>query len=371
MNFMVIVNAFILVVVVAVMASLPEISRSTVPLGVSVPSDRVRDPVVTAAIRRFRTAVIIAGAVALAGMLATFILPTVGFLWILGYVVVGNVIYVQCRRPIVAAKQQQGWYDGAEVRVMAAVTPEPKPVRVPWALYAFAAALVVAGAVTVLSSVYPSVPDPMPIHWNAAGVADGFAAKSVLQVLLPALIGLALIVGLVAVAWAMTRRHDPKLPDGNPEVANRVADMSARTMQGVLGWSTLAVGAVCAFLSVLPVLQVSSGMLAIFTAAAVVVTLVPVIWGVVTVARHQRAARASGGAAGEHPEPQSPDDDRYWQWGLVYYNPADARAFVPKRVGMGLTINFGHPLGLAFSILAGLILVGAIVLVVLSVVTGM
>jgi uncharacterized membrane protein len=37
------------------------------------------------------------------------------------------------------------------------------------------------------------------------------------------------------------------------------------------------------------------------------------------------------------------DDDRYWSGGLFYNNPDDPAMFVPKRFGLGWTLNFGHP----------------------------
>jgi len=49
------------------------------------------------------------------------------------------------------------------------------------------------------------------------------------------------------------------------------------------------------------------------------------------------------------------DDDRYWYGGFFYYNPDDSAVFVPKRYGLGLTPNFGHPLGRLVTI--GLLLV--------------
>lgn len=36
------------------------------------------------------------------------------------------------------------------------------------------------------------------------------------------------------------------------------------------------------------------------------------------------------------------DDDRYWSAGLFYNNPDDSDLFVPKRFGLGWTLNFGH-----------------------------
>ena len=37
------------------------------------------------------------------------------------------------------------------------------------------------------------------------------------------------------------------------------------------------------------------------------------------------------------------DDDRYWSAGFFYNNPDDPAMFVPKRFGLGWTLNFGHP----------------------------
>jgi len=37
------------------------------------------------------------------------------------------------------------------------------------------------------------------------------------------------------------------------------------------------------------------------------------------------------------------DDDRYWSGGFLYNNPGDPALFVPKRFGLGWTLNFGHP----------------------------
>jgi len=39
------------------------------------------------------------------------------------------------------------------------------------------------------------------------------------------------------------------------------------------------------------------------------------------------------------------DDDRYWYGGLFYNNPDDPAVFVPKRYGLGWTVNFGNPVG--------------------------
>src|SRR5437588_2693953 len=52
------------------------------------------------------------------------------------------------------------------------------------------------------------------------------------------------------------------------------------------------------------------------------------------------------------------DDDRYWYAGFFYNNPDDPALFVPKRFGLGWTMNFGHAQ-------AKLVLIGMLLLVLL------
>lgn len=42
------------------------------------------------------------------------------------------------------------------------------------------------------------------------------------------------------------------------------------------------------------------------------------------------------------------EDDQFWKWGMIYYNPQDPSLFIEKRFGIGWTINFGRPFGMAF-----------------------
>ncbi|SDF04685.1 hypothetical protein SAMN05216464_11252 [Mucilaginibacter pineti] len=49
---------------------------------------------------------------------------------------------------------------------------------------------------------------------------------------------------------------------------------------------------------------------------------------------------------------------KYWKWGMFYKNPNDPSVWVPKRTGMGWTLNFAHALAyvyLALIIIAPLV----------------
>ena len=55
------------------------------------------------------------------------------------------------------------------------------------------------------------------------------------------------------------------------------------------------------------------------------------------------------------------DDDDHWFLGMFYYNPNDRKLNVDKRVGVGMTINMAHPVGIIISGFGVLTIVGSIV----------
>lgn len=59
------------------------------------------------------------------------------------------------------------------------------------------------------------------------------------------------------------------------------------------------------------------------------------------------------------------DDDRYWIGGIFYNNPDDPAVLVPKRYGLGWTVNFGNPLGRLFLFATLLIPLALLILTIL------
>jgi uncharacterized membrane protein len=53
----------------------------------------------------------------------------------------------------------------------------------------------------------------------------------------------------------------------------------------------------------------------------------------------------------------------HYKWGLFYVNPEDSRLWVPKRLGLGWTLNFAH--GLSWFMLILLLLPVALVIALL------
>ena len=51
-------------------------------------------------------------------------------------------------------------------------------------------------------------------------------------------------------------------------------------------------------------------------------------------------------------------DNKYWKWGVFYYNPEDKRIFPPKRnPWMGWTVNFGNPISIITFVILTVVLI--------------
>lgn len=45
----------------------------------------------------------------------------------------------------------------------------------------------------------------------------------------------------------------------------------------------------------------------------------------------------------DKPGEEKEQDFNPWKWGIFYYDPADRRWFLPKKNGLGHTLNFARP----------------------------
>jgi uncharacterized membrane protein len=52
------------------------------------------------------------------------------------------------------------------------------------------------------------------------------------------------------------------------------------------------------------------------------------------------------------------DNPNHWRLGIFYFNRGDRRLLVPKRHGVGITLNFGH--------LAAWVIIGVIIALLVS-----
>ncbi|HUJ28098.1 MAG TPA: DUF5808 domain-containing protein [Myxococcales bacterium] len=165
---------------------------------------------------------------------------------------------------------------------------------------------------------YDELPARIPVHWNAAGQANGFVMRTPAGAGSPLILGAVLCLVMVLVKRAMSGAEPSPLRDATLRVLLAVEYFIALLCCGVLA------------------AMASNGRL-----------LTPVLLGsfALVLALVIFAATSLRGL------PQEPvRNPAAWRAGIFYYDPADPALFVPKRSGLGYTFNFGRPSAIILAI---------------------
>ncbi|MHB1629310.1 MAG: DUF1648 domain-containing protein [Bacilli bacterium] len=329
---------------------LPGWMPSTVPFGVRIPPEFAGDPVLVRLRHQYRKWVVVLGlAMGLLLVLAPRLLPSPGgatflssFLPLL-WLIVGYAVYYATRRQLLAIKTKQRWYEGQRAAAVAEI-PESAETDQPGSgnLWPWILPMIIIAAVTLLLTLwrYPHLPAVLPIHFGPGGQPDAYARKSLTVALNPffAQLGLLVIIGLtMAFANRMHTPLDPAFPRTS-SVQQRVFRRRIVIVAGVMGITT-ALSMLTAELLVLNALSLPIGAwgIVLFPLLGLAVTIV------IAARTGQLGSRVQVGTAEQPTGVVARDDDRFWKGGVFYYNPEDPAFWVPKRFGVGWTINFAHP----------------------------
>jgi hypothetical protein len=179
--------------------------------------------------------------------------------------------------------------------------------------------LILAAAALWLRARWDDIPERFPIHWDLAGTPNGWSERTVGGVYGPLLMAAAVALVLLGVARRIvTSSRDP-------------SDRSRQANLAVLLGVEYLVAAVAAVSACLPLAASPGALLPALVVLPPVVTAALVVY-MVRVAREVQPVGSDGGP------------DRHWKGGLFYVNRGDPALLVPKRSGMGYTLNYGRPL---------------------------
>ncbi|MEJ8651179.1 DUF5808 domain-containing protein [Streptomyces sp. MS1.AVA.3] len=339
------VNAAVPLLVLAVAWLTPSLTSPTLPFGVRIPAAQADSPVIAEQRKCYRRLVGTTGGALVAlnvGLSATTHLVWPGVVPAL-ILAVCLAAFRRARVAIAAVKRDEDWYRGLRQGVVTDTSLRTDPERFPH-LWSIPALLIVAGTVVTAVVLYPSVPDRFAVHFNASGIPDGFATKSVGSVFFPVFVQAGVTATILVLSWFSFRAR-PELDPARPaDSARRHRRFSVRAVISLL------LLAACVDVSILagawPIWHAGQNL-------SPVLVLLPLLTGlaiVVGVALRtgqggSRLPTADGGA----PEEENSgvvrrDDDQYWRGaGSLYVNRDDPSLFVQKRFGFGWTLNFGNP----------------------------
>lgn len=237
-----------------------------------------------------------------------------------------------------------------------------------WYLAAGAVVVATAGVGTLL---YPGLPQNLPMHWNGAGQADSYAQKSFGSVFAAPLIAAGLVLVLLGTAAVAPRLPSasgpPRAGDTEAHTVSHYANI--RATQYFLGATTFALSLLFAWLTLRGWLLPPDGSALEFLLPTLGLFAAMAGFGLVALRRYRReiagtppaAYPPNAPSAGEAGPAVDPVPDRSNYRAGIYFNPADPRVLVPKRLGAGWSVNAGRPAGLAFYLVILLLAVAGLV----------
>ena len=319
------------IVLVGLLLPLMAQTRRGILFGVTVPVDFAESGEGRAAVQRYRMEIVAVVAVCMGmaglGWMTGHVLPAVlavpvelvaGFaLWRVGAARVrGHRVAV----PLERSTELQAGGDGVVASALTFLSLAPLGLAAVW-VHAHA----------------DRAPERIPIHWNAAGVANGFVSHSHGGIYLPLIMGAAIVALLVALGAFL------RFVPGTQKKLIAV-------MQTSLAFVAWLMVALFVGMAVLPLVgeAVHPAVMGVMIFCEVLGAVGVTVWMVAKL-------RALGG------DGHDGTPDAMWHAGLFYYNPGDAAVLVPKRFGWGWTLNFARPVSWVY-VGAVLLVVGVMVL---------
>jgi uncharacterized membrane protein len=193
--------------------------------------------------------------------------------------------------------------------------------------------LILLAATAYVALHWEDVPARFPTHWNLAGKADGWTAKSIPGVFRGLAIGFVACAMFLFTSYAVsswTRLPRVTGPDGQQSRRVRRINLlaqlaSAYLIATLLAWTTI----VAMFSDNARELRLP-----------LVIRIAPfalLIVGTLGIRVMRRTAVLDGPPIGD----TTPDSS--WILGRVYFNRTDPTLFVERRMGLGYTLNLGNP----------------------------
>lgn len=347
MTSLVIFELIILLIITLINAMIPFIMPDTLVFGVRVPPQHVHDAAIATAKHRFYSRwgilVLLQVATSVIGINEYRHAPEGLWLAYLFIVLVANYVnYFMTRRGLLVRKEEEKWYAGLTESLVAdtsALNREPMP-TLWWGLPAL---LVIFFTVIVIWRQYGSLPNTIAIHYGLYGKPNAYGHKSIWLVAQP-LWQEIMFTSIILAGHIYIRRFalrlDPASPTSSKQRALLLRRMGLRIMWLLAGIINLSL-----LIAYLPILTNSSpaGYAQTSIVLVLIATIIPVILFALVAHKYRH----------ERPVPSETkqvhrDDDRYWRAGAFYFNRDDSALLVPKRFGIGMTFNFGHPVAWVF-----------------------
>lgn len=238
------------------------------------------------------------------------------------------------RRSASRLKEQKGWHVPAETKRVAMI-PIGRPRNAMLSIWWFGVHLAIIAACVVIAIVkWDQIPDTLIAHYDLNGVPDRYASKTVGEVFLTNLVQVIMLGIFVFINLVIGKARNAL--DPNEAEASLQRNLKFKRVNSIFIWFIALVMIV--FMGLIQAMELyglDESMLNSFGMLIPVIIVVSLLGMMIYLKRK---------GLDQQRDPAS-DDERHWRiGGGIYYNPDDPALFVPKRYGLGWTINFARPM---------------------------
>jgi len=340
---------FIFLIMGILMLLMPDLVPKTLPFGVRIPPGYINEPLIRKMKAYFRIYVLFLLVVLLALIIFSGIYEQIVLLFL--FIALEYVGYYSVRRRIHSEKVRKRWYENKNETLVVEIGASQKKINI--LLWSIPSIIIILISVISLYFVYPSLPNSIPTNFNASGVPDSWVAKMPLNASLLIIMMVAITVIFYLLDMVILRSRieiDPSMPEASSYQANAFKNLMAKSLS-VMGW----------FLNI-TFLFSNYIIWNVFPSNDFIVVITPVIIGVsiifaVSIYAGAQGSRLRSPSKGNQGSDVMRDDDKYWIGGAIYFNRDDPAILVPKRFGIGWTLNVGNILAWFFFILIILLII--------------
>ncbi|MCW6168303.1 MAG: DUF5808 domain-containing protein [Thermoplasmatales archaeon] len=361
-NYEFLLNFSLLVFLMIFGLIIPKLTLKTIQFGVRIPSSKIDDSRISKIRNGYTVDVLLYSAPVIVIFVILFDRPLIATGIVILEIGVYFVAYLKAHYKLLKIEQEEEWYANVNQVSYATISDYISPVHV---VLMFTPMLFITIIGTLIGmEIYHTLPHIMAIHFGAHGKPNGFAVKTYLSVLILPIIGYVIASMFLSIGYLMTRSKID-IESYAPKDSYRTQIMFRNRTIELLAFIGILSELLILSISLLTwgIISMNPGFIIIIIAWPVMILLVVLIFSLRygQMGSRKLEAMRTGEEATKSLETNI-DDNKEWRAGAIYDNKHDHSIFVPKRFGVGYTINFGNKKGvLVFILLMSLPLVVLII----------
>ena len=241
------------------------------------------------------------------------------------------------RKKVKAIKREEGWRaERDEAVALIGFEEAPAPPSLAWNVVYVPIVLITLALGLAL---YPSTPDLVPTHIDFAGNVNQWTPKGPALIAFPLLVEVFMAACFIFSHW-MTIRSKKDVDPARPAISAYAYGAFARAecILLLVGGSVLT-----AVLGIVMILMMTEFLSMLVTMVLIIVATLVFVGATIafSVVYGQSGSRLVKRL--EENGDIIADNDEHWKAGIFYWNKGDASLILPKRFGVGWTMNWARP----------------------------